>query len=258
MESDTQPLLKATGLGVRRGSRWLIRSIDLRVDSGEIVTLIGPNGGGKTTLAQCLASVTASDEGSVWRAPGTRIGYVPQRLAIHSAMPIKVRRLLTLHRAHSRQAIKAALAQVGIEHLAERSLQSLSGGEFQRALLARVLVGGPPSLLILDEPAQGVDFAGEIALYRLIGEIRRQSGCGILLISHDLHVVMGQTDRVICLNGHICCSGLPESVAADPEYRRLFGDDSGGDLAIYQHHHDHRHLPDGRAVPLAPEGDKSS
>ena len=258
MESGAQPLLKATGLGVRRGSRWLIRAIDLSIDSGEILTLIGPNGGGKTTLARCLAGVIAADEGSVWRGPGTQIGYVPQRLAIDSALPMKVRRLLTLRRAHSRQAIEAALAQVGIDHLAERSLQSLSGGEFQRALLARVLVGGPPSLLILDEPTQGVDFAGEIALYRLIGEIRRQSGCGILLISHDLHVVMGQTDRVVCLNGHVCCSGLPESVAAHPEYRRLFDDRGSGDLAIYQHRHDHRHLPDGRAVPWASEGDKSS
>ncbi len=256
MESGAQPLLEATGLGVRRGSRWLIRSIDLSVGRGEIVTLIGPNGGGKTTLAQCLAGVTAADEGSVRRAPDTEVGYVPQRLAVHPAMPIRVRRLLTLRRAHSRQAVEAALDQVGIGHLAERSLQSLSGGEFQRALLARVLVGGPPPLLILDEPAQGVDFTGEIALYRLIGEIRSQSGCGILLVSHDLHLVMGQTDRVICLNGHICCSGLPESVAAHPEYRRLFGDHGSGDLAVYQHHHDHRHLPDGRAVGLDQEGDK--
>ena len=258
MESGAQPLIKATGLGVRRGNRWLIRSIDLNVGSGEIVTLIGPNGGGKTTLAQCLAGVTAADEGSVWRAPEARIGYVPQRLTIHSALPVKVRRFLTLRQAHSRQAVEAALDRVGIRHLAERSLQSLSGGEFQRAMLARVIVGEPPALLILDEPVQGVDFLGEVALYRLIDSIRRRSGCGILLISHDLHVVMGQTDRVICLNGHICCSGLPESVAAHPEYRRLFGDHGNGDLAVYLHRHDHRHLPDGSAARLTPEDDGSS
>ncbi|WP_449288613.1 ATP-binding cassette domain-containing protein [Marinibaculum pumilum] len=237
------------GLGVHRGGRWLVRHVDLWVRRGEIVSLIGPNGSGKSTTAKALLGILRPDEGQVRREPGLRIGYVPQRLSIDWSLPLSVRRLMTLTGRFSEAEIQAALAEVGIDHLAGAEVQTLSGGEFQRALLARALVRRP-GLLVLDEPVQGVDFSGEIALYDLIGTIRDRLDCGILLISHDLHVVMAQTDRVVCLNGHVCCSGTPQNVAASPEYVRLFGSRAAETLGVYRHRHDHAHLEDGRVVPL--------
>jgi len=243
------PLIAAEGLGIRRSGRWLIRGIDLQVGRREIVSLIGPNGGGKSTTAKALLGIHAADEGRIRRAPGLRTGYVPQRLAIDWTMPLNVRRLMTLTGRFTAAEIDAALDGVGISHLAAAEVQTLSGGEFQRAMLARALIRNP-DLLVLDEPVQGVDFGGEIALYELIAAIRDRLSCGILLISHDLHVVMGRTDRVICLNGHVCCSGSPQSVTSNPEYHRLFGPRAAEALGVYRHRHDHTHLTDGRVVPL--------
>lgn len=241
------PLIEATGLGVARGGRWLVRGVDLAIRPGEIVTLIGPNGSGKSTTVRALLGILAPSAGAVIRRPGVDIGYVPQRLTIDWTMPLTVRRLMTLTGRHGPAEIAAALKEVGIEHLAAAPVQQLSGGEFQRALLARALIRRP-ALLVLDEPVQGVDFAGEIALYELIHDIRERLGCGILMISHDLHIVMGKTDTVICLNGHVCCSGTPQAVTESPEYRALFGAQAASALAIYRHHHDHVHLEDGRVV----------
>lgn len=246
--AGAEPLIEARGLGVRRGGRWLVRGVDLSIRAGEIVTLIGPNGSGKSTTVKALLGILQPNAGDVTRRPGLSIGYVPQRLTIDWTMPLTVRRLLTLTGRHGAEEIHAALAEVGIEHLAEAPVQQLSGGEFQRALLARALIRRP-ALLVLDEPVQGVDFAGEIALYELIHGIRQRLGCGILMISHDLHIVMGQTDTVVCLNGHVCCSGTPQAVTESPEYRALFGSQAAAALAIYRHHHDHVHLDDGRVVP---------
>jgi len=239
------PLVRLTGVGVRRSGRWLTRGVDLDVRPGEIVTLIGPNGSGKTTTAKVAAGILAADEGRAETRSGLRIGYVPQRIQIDWTLPLTVRRMMTLTGRHDPRAVDAALEAVGIGHLAGAEAQSLSGGEFQRALLARAMIRRP-ELLILDEPVQGVDFTGEVTLYRLIKQIRNDTGCGILLISHDLHVVMAETDTVVCLNGHVCCRGTPQSVAENPEYRRLFGTRAAGALAVYSHQHDHTHLPDGR------------
>jgi zinc transport system ATP-binding protein len=129
----------------------------------------------------------------------------------------------------------------------DAEVQHLSGGEFQRALMARA-IARKPDLLVLDEPVQGVDFSGEIAIYDLIKSIRNTTGCGILLISHDLHVVMAATDTVICLNGHVCCRGTPQAVTQSAEYVRLFGSRAAQSLAVYSHDHDHTHLPDGRVM----------
>ncbi len=247
------PLIEARGLGVSRGGRWLVRGVDLAIRPGEIVTLIGPNGSGKSTTVRALLGIWEPSAGEVRRQPGLNIGYVPQRLTIDWTMPLTVRRLMTLTGRHSAAQIEAALKEVGIEHLAEAAVQQLSGGEFQRALLARALIRRP-ALLVLDEPVQGVDFAGEIALYELIHGIRDRLGCGILMISHDLHIVMGQTDTVICLNGHVCCHGTPQVVTESPEYRALFGAQAASALAIYRHHHDHVHLDDGRVVHEDGEG----
>lgn len=238
-------LVNVAGAGVRRDGRWLVEGVDVAIRQREIVTLIGPNGSGKSTTAKLVTGVLKPDAGTVSRKAGLKIGYVPQKLSIDWTMPLTVRRLMTLTGSFPKAEIDAALEATGVAHLGNAEVQHLSGGEFQRTLLARAMIRRP-DLLVLDEPVQGVDFSGEVALYDLIGQIRDETGCGILLISHDLHVVMAATDTVICLNGHVCCRGTPESVANSPEYLSLFGARAATALAVYQHHHDHTHLPDGR------------
>lgn len=239
-------------MGIYRG-KWLIRNVDLHINRGEIVTLIGPNGSGKSTCVKAVLGLMGLDEGSVTRSRRVRIGYVPQNLKFDDSLPLSVRRLMSLTARHDRASIEAALKEVGIGGLIDKPVQTLSGGEFQRALLARAILRRP-DLLVLDEPVQGVDFSGELELYRLIREIRDRLGCGILLVSHDLHIVMAETDRVVCLSTHVCCSGTPVAVADNPEYRRLFGARATEVLAIYRHHHDHNHNAHGDILPLPPEG----
>jgi len=259
------PLVEVHGLGVHRAGRWLVRDVDLSVNPGEVVTLIGPNGSGKSTTAKAVIGVLAPDAGQVRRAPGLRVGYVPQALGIDDSLPLTVHRLLTLTAHQGRAAVEQALEQVGIPHLRTAPVHRLSGGEFQRALLARALLRSP-DLLVLDEPVQGVDFPGELALYGLIREIRDSTGCGVLLISHDLHVVMAATDTVICLNGSVSCRGTPQSVVSDPAYVSLFGRAAADTLAVYRHRHgagglsheqphdpchDHSHAHDHHRSPTA-------
>lgn len=244
MPTPAAPLVTLSNAGIARAGRWLVRGVDLTVNPGEIVTLIGPNGSGKSTTAKLALGVLKPDEGHATRRPELRVGYVPQRISIDWTLPLTVDRFMRLTTRLSPAEVAHALRQTGIPHLGRAQVRTLSGGEFQRALLARA-IARKPELLVLDEPVQGVDFSGEIALYRLIARIRDDIGCGILLISHDLHVVMASTDRVICLNGHVCCTGTPSVVASSAEYRSLFGDRAAG-LAVYQHDHDHVHLPNNR------------
>jgi len=244
-KAEAKTLVELAGAGIRRDGRWLVRNVDMRVRQGEIVTLIGPNGSGKSTTAKMATGVLRPSEGRAMRAPSLTVGYVPQKLAIDWTLPLTVERLMRLTGSHPAVAVESALDEVGIAHLRTAQVQNLSGGEFQRALLARAMIGRP-DLLVLDEPVQGVDFTGEVAMYDLIRRLRDRTGCGILLISHDLHVVMAETDTVICLNGHVCCSGTPDTVTASPEYIRLFGARAAETLAVYRHNHDHTHLPDGR------------
>lgn len=245
MKKNADSLINLTNAGVCRGNRWLVRGIDLHIRAGEIVTIIGPNGAGKSTTAKLVVGALRADEGQVERPTNLRVGYVPQKLHIDPSLPMRVRRLMGLTSRVTDEAIDAALEAVGIANLANSYVQDLSGGEFQRALLARAMLRNP-DLLVLDEPVQGVDFASEVMLYKLIKQIRDRTGCGVLMISHDLHIVMADTDTVLCLNGHICCSGSPDNIVANPEYIRLFGAGDAGALAVYQHEHDHIHLPDGR------------
>ncbi|HEX2257281.1 MAG TPA: zinc ABC transporter ATP-binding protein ZnuC [Afifellaceae bacterium] len=232
---------------VNRGGRAILHEVSVTVAPGEIVTVIGPNGAGKTTLLKVVLGLVAPDSGGVVRRSGLRFGYVPQRLQLDPALPLKVRRLMALTRRHPGAEVQAALAETGVVHLADSDVHGLSGGELQRVLIARALLGRP-DLLVLDEPVQGVDFAGEVALYDSIAAIRDRHGCAILLVSHDLHVVMAATDRVICLNGHVCCAGVPQEVAANPEYARLFGPRAAGTVALYRHRHDHAHGLSGEVV----------
>jgi zinc transport system ATP-binding protein len=231
------------------GAHRILDDVDISVASGEIVTVIGPNGAGKTTLLRVLLGLLKPSHGTVERRPGLRVGYLPQRMQIDPVLPLTVRRLMTLTQQSNADAIAAALAETGVRHLWSAQVPMLSGGELQRVLLARALLRDP-DLLALDEPVQGVDFAGEAALYELISGIRARRGCGVLMISHDLHVVMAATDRIVCLNRHVCCAGTPEAVSRHPEYARLFGPRAAAALAVYAHHHDHGHGLAGEVVAL--------
>jgi zinc transport system ATP-binding protein len=241
-------LIEGQAITVRIGSSELLSAVDLGVRAREAVSLIGPNGAGKTTLIRVLLGLLKPTTGRVWRQPGLVVGYVPQRFRIDPILPLTVRRFLTIG-AGRKRATAPVLTAVGARHLAQASMHELSGGELQRVILARALMR-EPGLLILDEPAQGVDFSGQLELYELIERIRRERGCGVLLVSHDLHVVMGATDRVVCLNRHVCCSGEPETVSRHPEYIGLFGPRAAAALAIYTHDHDHAHDLAGEVVAL--------
>lgn len=233
-------LISVNGATVSIGGRAVLHDIDFAIEPGEIVTIVGPNGSGKTTFLRMLIGAASLSSGKVERAPELAIGYVPQQLAIDRTMPLTVQRFLNLPKRQDKAAVLEMLERVGIGGLEQRQMTALSGGQFQRALLARALVGRP-NLLILDEPTQGLDQPGEAAFYRLIESVRQDMGCAVLMVSHDLHVVMRASDRVICINGHICCQGTPTVVSATPEYRALFGLGSGGALALYRHEHDHEH-----------------
>lgn len=233
-------LISLRGIRVVRDGRTLLEGVDLDIEPGEIVTVIGPNGAGKTTLVRVLLGVVQPDVGTIKRKSGLAVGYVPQRFDIDAAIPMTVRRFLGLGGSSTPAAIDMALGEVGALHVREQQVSVLSGGELQRVMLARALLRRP-SLLVLDEPARGVDHAGEADLYQLIARLTEERGFGVLLVSHDLHVVMARSDRVVCINRHICCEGVPQQVARDPEYARLFGPDAARAVALYHHSHDHHH-----------------
>jgi zinc transport system ATP-binding protein len=233
-------LIRTQGVGVCVGPRRILRDVDLSVRRREIVTVVGPNGSGKTTLLKVLIGAHAPSEGVVVREAGLRIGYVPQRLAIDQAMPLTVARWLGLSGTSNKETYLQIAEQVGISGLLQQQMVSLSGGEFQRALLAQSLLVRP-DLLVLDEPTQGLDQPAVASFYRLIEDVREDLDCAVLMVSHDLHVVMRSSDHVICLNGHVCCQGTPTLVSAAPEYQALFGFGTEGALALYRHDHDHRH-----------------
>jgi len=237
-------LIQLNNCGILRNHKWLVRGVSLKVDRGQIVTLIGPNGSGKSTTAKMALGILRPDEGSNIVLNNLKISYVPQKLSIDWSLPLRVIDFMNLIEKHSQETLMDMLTLAGIKHLLHEDVRNLSGGEFQRLLMARA-IAKEPEFLVLDEPVQGVDYAGEIALYQIIQDIRKTLHCGILLISHNLHVVMSQTNHVICLNGHICCSGEPQSIVKDPEYIKLFGENMDPTLAFYQHQHDHHHHPDG-------------
>ena len=239
-------LIKATGICLKISGRPVLDHVDVEVNRGEIVTLIGPNGSGKTSFVRLILGFLQPDEGQLERRKGIRVGYMPQKLHIDEVLPISVARFIRLAGAVPGDVFKHVVDRVGINDLLEKPVQAISGGEFQRVLLARALMR-KPDLLVLDEPAQGVDINGQQELYKLIATIRDEYGCGVLMVSHDLHLVMEATDQVLCLNTHICCTGRPEAVSQHPEYLKLFGSSLDG-LAVYTHHHDHTHDLHGDVV----------
>ena len=243
MENKNKVLLKVENAGVSINDKSLVKGVSFEIKQGEIVTLIGPNGSGKSTIAKIALGIYKKIDGKVKKYTN-KIGYVPQKISIDWTLPIRVLDFMTLTEELTQDQINIALNLTGVEHLKDKSLSNLSGGEFQRVLIARA-ISKKPELLVLDEPVQGVDFKGEIALYELIKQISEKMKCGILLISHDLHVVMSATDFVLCLNGHVCCSGAPHKVVKDSKYKELFGDRASNILSLYEHKHDHTHSQDG-------------
>ena len=244
--SNNEVLVKVSNAGLCKNGKWLVKNVSLNINRGKIVTLIGPNGSGKTTTAKIALGLYKNIEGSVERLTN-KISYVPQKVSIDWTLPVRVLDFMILTQDLEEKEITDALNLTGVEELKHSNLRDLSGGEFQRVLLARA-IAKKPELLVLDEPVQGVDFTGEVALYGLIKKISETLKCGILLISHDLHVVMSATDHVVCLNGHVCCSGSPVDVAQNKEYKELFGEKSSQLLSIYEHEHDHVHSSDGKIV----------
>lgn len=233
-------LIQVEGLNVRYGARTALSDVSLRIEPNEIVTIVGPNGSGKTSLLRAIIGAIKPSEGRIVQAGSLKIGYVPQKLHIDDTLPITVSRFLKLPGGVAVADIDYALQQAGVPELEKEQLSQLSGGQFQRVLLARALIG-KPDLLLLDEATQGLDQRGSASFYQQIETVRQATGCAILMISHELHVVMSASDRVICLNGHVCCEGAPAAVASAPEYRALFGTGTGGALALYRHEHDHGH-----------------
>ncbi len=251
--THAEALVEARGITVSRGGNVILAGVDVSVGDGRIVTLIGPNGAGKTTVVRVMLGLMKPDAGSVRRRDGLVVGYMPQHLHIDATLPLTVGRFLTLgaKRGQSEAEARAALVEVATAAVMDTPVQVVSGGEFRRILLARALLRDP-DLLVLEEPSQGIDVNGQAELYRLITRIRDRRHCGVLMVSHDLHLVMASTDEVVCLNHHVCCAGHPESVTNDPAYIALFGKRVASTIAVYHHEHDHDHAADGQVVPRGP------
>ena len=243
------PLVEARGVSVRFGRRRVLDSVDIAVHPGEIVTLVGLNGAGKSTLIRVLLGIVRPNFGEVVRVPGLRVGYSPQHVHRDPILPMTVRRFLTLGAPAPQARLEALLEEVGAGAILAHPLAEISGGELHRVLLARALLR-EPGLLVLDEPLAGVDVTSQSELYQLIATIRDRHGCGVLLVSHDLHLVMAATDTVVCLNRHVCCSGHPGTITSHPEFISLFGPYVSSTLAVYRHSHDHRHDALGEPMPL--------
>ena len=233
-------LIELKDLSVAYGSSEVLSDVSLTVNQGEILTIVGPNGSGKTTLFRALIGSVNPSSGWIIRDKDLKIGYVPQRLHIGTTLPITVERFLRIQKNSAQISCQQALKKAGIQEFAQKQVSDLSGGQFQRVMLASALLA-EPNLLLLDEATQGLDQLGSADFYRQIEKVRTETNCAVIMISHELHVVMSTSDRVICLNGHICCEGTPEIVTSDPEYHALFGTGTDGQLALYRHHHNHVH-----------------
>lgn len=250
----TEPLVKLSNVSLSFNGNSVLNNINLSLKPNEIITIIGPNGAGKSSLVNLVTGLQLATCGTIARKKNLRIGYMPQKLTINPQLPLSTRRFLSLCGKGNR--LEQSIKRLGIECLLDTAVQKLSGGEMQRVLLARALMRNP-ELLVLDEPAQGVDVSGQAELYHLLGELRNELGCGVMMVSHDLHLVMAQTDQVLCLNKHICCHGEPESVSRHPEYLHLFGKQAAHDIAIYTHNHDHQHDIHGDVIDTSNTGQHS-
>lgn len=234
------PLIELKNINMTFEQHRVLENINLTLYGNSVVTIVGPNGGGKSTLLKILLKLQKPTTGKVIHNKNVRIGYVPQKIYLDQSMPITVSRFLSLKQKASKSDIEAVLQQFSITHLSKNSMQKLSGGEMQRVLLARAVLN-KPNLLVLDEPTQGVDINGQAELYQLIQQTKRQLNCAILMVSHDLHIVMKETHEVLCINRHLCCAGTPETISNDPTFIHFFGDQLSKNIAFYAHHHNHKH-----------------
>lgn len=239
-QKQTPTLVSARNIWLAKGAGWILEDVSLDISADDFITLVGPNGAGKSMLLRTLLQLQKPSRGTVHHTHGLRIGYVPEKIAIDAAMPLNVQGFLRLNSKMSDPQFEALVGETGIEPLLNTPLAALSSGELQRVLLARALAGDP-HLLILDEPAQNLDVNGQLHLYRLIEKLYGTRKLAVLMVSHDLHLVMSSTRKVVCLYHHICCSGAPENVARDPEFISLFGDDMANLMAVYPHSHEHDH-----------------
>ncbi|MDG6896036.1 zinc ABC transporter ATP-binding protein ZnuC [Volucribacter amazonae] len=234
------PLVELKNIHVVFQQKTALQNINLCIYPNSITTIVGPNGGGKSTLLKVLLKLIKPSSGQVIHHKQLRIGYVPQKIHLDPTLPITVARFLALNKKVKQEDIQTSLNQLSISHLANNSMQRLSGGEMQRVLLARAILN-KPNLLVLDEPTQGVDISGQVELYQLIHQTQKQLDCAILMVSHDLHLVMADTNEVLCINQHICCAGTPETISNDPKFIHIFGDQFSKNIAVYTHHHNHKH-----------------
>ncbi|MTC21706.1 MULTISPECIES: zinc ABC transporter ATP-binding protein ZnuC [unclassified Providencia] len=242
-----QPLLSLNKISVSFGNKPVLKDVTFALNKGDIVTLLGPNGAGKSTIVRVVLGLLAPTSGTINRASSLSIGYVPQKLHLDTTLPLTVKRFMMLKQGVRTAHLLPALERVKATHLIDQPMQKLSGGETQRVLLARALLN-KPDLLVLDEPAQGVDINGQVALYDLINQLRTELGCAVLMVSHDLHLVMAKTDQVLCINGHICCSGTPDVVSNHPEFVAMFGYRGAQQLGVYRHQHNHQHDLEGNVI----------
>ena len=233
-------LVELAGVSVKYDRNLVLQDIDLKIEPGEIVTLVGPNGAGKSTLLRCIIGAVKNCSGYINPKSRIRIGYVPQKLFLDYTLPISVKRFLNLPNRTNYTVLKEMLDFLDASELEARQLRSLSGGEFQKVLLARALLI-KPELLILDEANQGLDHNGSNSFYSKIEEVAQNFNCAVLMASHELHFVMATSDRVICLNRKICCQGTSDHVLTTPEYKALFGDYIPSNTGIYKHNPNYRH-----------------
>lgn len=234
------PLIELKNINVVFEQKTALQNINLNIYPQSIITIVGPNGGGKSTLLKTLLKLQQPTSGEVIYSQNVRIGYVPQKIHLDHSLPLTVERFLALKKGAKPQEISTALEQLSIAHLRKNNMQKLSGGEMQRVLLARAILN-KPNLLVLDEPTQGVDITGQAELYLLIHQTQQQLNCAVLMVSHDLHIVMADSKEVICINQHICCAGTPETLSNDPTFMRLWGNQLSQNVGFYTHHHNHHH-----------------
>jgi zinc transport system ATP-binding protein len=234
-------IVKLEDISINFDEQKILEHINFSVKEGEIITIIGPNGSGKTTLAKIILGLIKPTSGNIWVKEHIKVGYMPQKISIDKQLPLTIERFLHLTGANTELVNKAA-EEIGISYIMKKQVHDISGGEMQRVMLARSILFSP-SILVLDEPIQGVDITGQIEFYELIAKIRNSKKISIIMISHDLYMVMKATDHVLCLNKHICCHGTPEDISKHPYYIEAFGSQALGTLALYSHHHDHKHEP---------------
>ena len=236
----TNALISAKNVSVLKHQKSILDNIDIQINKNDFITIIGPNGAGKTMLLKCLMGFYKPTSGRIERKEKLKIGYMPQSISIINTMPITVKDFITVRKEYDDISLNKVITEVSIGEIVNKQLSVLSGGEMQRVLLARSLLNNP-DLLILDEPAQNLDISGQLNFYKLIQEIYSKRDISILMVSHDLHLVMVSTKKVLCLYKHICCSGEPQQIAKDPEFLSMFGKDMANMMSIYQHSHDHNH-----------------